>query len=409
MARTKAVVKPLNLAIGKSFGLPMSLEEYMKALSIAPVRNYDSVSRLPTGSLKWDFALGGDGGLPRGRVTTLSGEEHQGKTTLALMIAANIALVGEEIGLPNGGKTCYVDFENAYDPDWGDKLGIDKSKFFLFQPERKGLPDLTAEQMIDFLQFAAETNAFDFYVIDTIAEAVFAAQMEASMEKSVIGIPALKWGQFLRKFKGTLKKTDATLLALNQLREKIGVMYGSPLTEPGGRSWRFAASVRLRMHKKNDESTVMVGGEKCPIHVFRPHTMKNKTATKHDAEIRVVFIKGVPYVDTSLEAAELGNDLGVFVKEDGSPISGSCYWFFNGRKIAQGKQSVANALRQDDDLLDEVIVAIRAAMLLLNKKAPTVDPALDLEDGVIDADLEEVTDEELYDAYEDDAAAPIED
>ena len=280
---------------------------------------------IPTGSIALDVALG-VGGLPRGRIVEIYGPESSGKTTVALHAVANAQRAG--------GIAAFIDAEHALDPDYAKALGVDTDQLLVSQPD-------TGEQALEIADMLIRSGALDILVIDSVAALVPKAEIEGEMGDSHVGLQARLMSQALRKITGALSNSRTTAIFINQLREKIGVMFGSPETTTGGRALKFYASVRLdvrRIETLKDGSDAI--GNRTRVKV-----VKNKVAAPFkQAEFDVIYGRGI-----SREGGLI--DMGVeqgFVRK-----SGACYTY-EGDQLGQGKENARNFLRDNPDLADEI-------------------------------------------------------
>jgi recombination protein RecA len=286
-----------------------------------------------TGSLSVDVALG-VGGLPRGRVVEIYGPESGGKTTLALHVVAEAQRAG--------GVAAFVDAEHALDPVYARALGVDVDELLVSQPD-------TGEQALEIVELLVRSGAVDVVVVDSVAALVPRAEIEGEMGDSHVGLQARLMSQALRKLTGVMSKSRTMVVFINQIREKIGVLYGNPETTPGGRALKFYASVRLEVRRKGD---VKVAGEKVGNRT-RVKVTKNKVAPPFkEAEIEIVFGRGI---DKLGDLVGIAADVGVVQK------SGS--WFsFGELRLGQGKEKAAEFLGERPDLAAEVRERVMARL-----------------------------------------------
>jgi recombination protein RecA len=280
---------------------------------------------IPTGSIALDIALG-IGGLPRGRVVEISGPESSGKTTVALHAIANAQKAG--------GIAAFIDAEHALDPDYAQKLGVDTDGLLVSQPD-------TGEQALEIADMLIRSNALDIIVIDSVAALVPRAEIEGEMGDSHVGLQARLMSQALRKITGALNNSGTTAIFINQLREKIGVMFGSPETTTGGRALKFYASVRLDVRRIETlkDGTDAVGNR------TRVKVVKNKVAPPFkQAEFDIVYGQGI-----SREGSLI--DVGV---EQGLIKKSGAWYTYESDQLGQGKENVRAFLRDNPDLADEI-------------------------------------------------------
>ncbi|GMU53556.1 MAG: protein RecA [Candidatus Xenobia bacterium] len=288
------------------------------------------VPAIPTGSLAIDVALG-IGGIPRGRVTEIFGPESSGKTTLALQV------VGEAQKL--GGIAAFIDVEHALDPHYARNLGVDLDNLYVAQPD-------TGEQGLEIVETLVRSNAVDVVVVDSVAAMVPKAEIEGEMGDSHVGLQARLMSQALRKLTGTISKTKTAVIFINQIREKIGVMFGSPETTPGGRALKFYSSVRIDVRrmdtiKQNGEMT----GNRAKIKV-----VKNKLAPPfRSAEFDILFGKGISRESSLID---VGLEAGV--------LSKSGTWYSYGEvRLGQGKENSRAFLEEHAQVADEIERTVR--------------------------------------------------
>ena len=293
---------------------------------------------ISTGSLSLDMALG-VGGIPRGRVTEIFGPEASGKTTLTLHIIANAQR--------QGGVAAFIDAEHALDPDYAKRLGVDVENLWIHQPD-------TGEQALDIAEKLVSSNGVDIIVIDSVAALAPRAEIEGEMGDSHIGLQARLMSHALRKLSGIVSKTHTSLIFINQIREKIGVMFGNPETTPGGRALKFYASVRIEIRKIG----VIKEGEQALGSRVRAAVVKNKVAPPfRKAEFDIMFNHGISLAGDVLDLA-LENQL---VEKSGA-------WFSYGDlRLGQGRENSKLYLEQNPKVLEE----LRKGIL---KKTPSEQP-----------------------------------
>lgn len=289
-----------------------------------------SVDAIPTGALALDVALG-VGGIPRGRIIEIYGPESSGKTTLAQHIVAECQ--------KKGGIAAFVDAEHALDPEYARNLGVNIDELLISQPD-------TGEQALDITEELVRSGAVDIIVVDSVAALVPKAEIEGSMEDQQMGLQARLMSKALRKLTGIIGKTNTTVIFINQLRQKIGVMYGNPETTTGGNALKYYASVRMEIKRVEG---LKGDGEDVGNHV-RVRILKNKVAPPFRiAEFDIIFGKGI---------CKIGNILDVAVNLDIVKKSGS--WFsFNEEKLGQGRDKAKEYLAEHSDILSEVERLVR--------------------------------------------------
>jgi len=287
-----------------------------------PLKDIDSVS---SGSIELDMALG-VGGIPRGRVTEIFGPESSGKTTLALHVIANAQ--------KEGGIAAFIDAEHALDPKYANNLGVDTEELLLSQPD-------SGEQALEICEILLKSGALDVIVIDSVAALVPRAELEGEIGDTFVGLQARLMSQALRKLTGLVNKTKTIVIFINQLREKIGVMFGNPETTPGGRALKFYASVRLDIRKIDSikNGTDIVGNR------VRVKVVKNKVASPFKvAEFDIMYGKGISREGSIID---VGTELEIISK------SGSWY-SYKGERIGQGRENTKMFLMQNNKILDEI-------------------------------------------------------
>ncbi|GAA1533032.1 recombinase RecA [Streptomyces albidochromogenes] len=312
-------------------------------------RPNDPIEVISTGSTALDIALG-VGGLPRGRVVEVYGPESSGKTTLTLHAVANAQKAG--------GTVAFVDAEHALDPEYAKALGVDTDNLILSQPD-------TGEQALEIVDMLVRSGAIDLIVIDSVAALVPRAEIEGEMGDSHVGLQARLMSQALRKITGALHQSGTTAIFINQLREKIGVMFGSPETTTGGRALKFYASVRLDIRRIETlkDGTDAVGNR------TRVKIVKNKVAPPFkQAEFDILYGQGI-----SREGGLI--DMGV---EHGFVRKAGAWYTYEGDQLGQGKENARNFLKDNPDLADEIEKKIKTKLGVgVRPAAPGAEPGAD--------------------------------
>ncbi len=316
----EAVLKQIEKEFGK--GAVMKLGD----------RAAVDVDVIPTGSLLLDEALG-VGGYPKGRIIEIYGPESSGKTTLALHAIAECQ--------KQGGRAAFIDAEHAIDPVYAKNLGVDINELILSQPD-------SGEQALEIAEMLASSGAINLIVVDSVAALVPQAELDGEMSDSSVGLQARLMSKAMRKIAGILNKKECAMIFINQLREKVGVMYGNPETTSGGRALKFYATIRLDIRRTEAIKTgADITGNTCRIKV-----VKNKVAAPFkQCEIDIIYGEGISKDSEILDAAvELG-----IIKKAGS-------WFeYNGNKIAQGRDSAKNYIKANEDVREELLKQIKEA------------------------------------------------
>lgn len=325
-----------------------------------------NIGVIPTGALPLDAALG-IGGVPRGRIIEIYGPESSGKTTLALQILAEAQALG--------GIVAFIDAEHALDPVYAARIGVDIDEVLISQPD-------TGEQALEICEALVRSGAIDVVVIDSVAALVPKAEIDGEMGDSFVGLQARLMSQALRKLTGIINKTNSTCIFINQLREKVGVMYGNPETTPGGRALKFYASVRIdirRGEQLKDGTTVVGNRTKAKI-------VKNKVAPPfRTAEFDILYGEGISKEGSLLDSA-VALDI----------IHKSGAWFSYGdQRIGQGRENTRKFLKENAEIAAEIDKLVRAE--LMGKDAPVVQSAADDDERPTDDgmdDLPNLDDEE---------------
>lgn len=316
----KEKLKALQLTmdkIDKTYGKGAIMRMGDQAIEKIPV--------IPSGSLTLDIALG-VGGYPRGRVVEIYGPESSGKTTLAIHAIAQVQ--------KQGGIAAFIDAEHAFDRFYAEKLGVDIANLLISQPD-------DGEQALEIADQLIRSSAIDLVVIDSVAALTPKAEIEGDMGENKLGLQARLMSQALRKLTASINKTNTTCMFINQLREKIGVMFGNPETTTGGNALKFYASIRLDIRRV----TQLKDGDNVIGNHTRVKVVKNKVAPPFKkAEFDIMFGEGISKIG---EIIDVGVDLAV-IKKSGS-------WFsYNETKLGQGRDSVKDILRDNPELLDEI-------------------------------------------------------
>ena len=333
---SKAANKTVDDAKDKEEALKTALAKIEKQFGKGAVMRLGQneamhVESIPTGSLSLDLALG-IGGFPRGRIIEIYGPESSGKTTLALHCVAE--------GQKRKGNAAFIDVEHALDPIYAAALGVDVDSLLVSQPD-------TGEQALEITEALVRSGAIDVIVVDSVAALVPRAEIEGEMGDSHVGLQARLMSQALRKLAGAISKSNCIAIFINQLREKVGVMYGSPEVTPGGRALKFYASVRIDIRKIE---TLKSGNEQVGSRT-RAKVVKNKIAPPFRvAEFDIMYGQGISHVG---ELIDLGVKLDIIEK------SGS--WFsYNGQRLGQGRDNVKKFFEENQELAEEVEAKVRA-------------------------------------------------
>jgi len=343
----QAVEKQIPRDPARDSALSRAVQQIEKQFGKGAVMKMDgekpaNIDGIATGSLSLDIALGGCG-IPRGRVIEVFGPESSGKTTLTLHIIANTQKAG--------GVAAFIDAEHALDPSWAKRLGVKLDDLLVSQPD-------TGEQALEICELLVRSNAVDVIVIDSVAALIPRAEIEGEMGDSHVGLQARLMSQALRKLTGAIAKSKCTVIFINQIREKIGVMFGNPETTPGGRALKFYSSIRIDVRRTGTikEGEVSVGNR------TRARVVKNKIAPPfRDAEFDIMFDRGISYEGDLIDLAALGN----VVEKTGA-------WYnYKSTRLGQGRENAKQFLSNNRDLADEIREAVLSSKGLLNAKRAT--------------------------------------
>ena len=374
MAEKKAIVSPTKKAAGdKKTALETALSQIEKQFGKGAVMKLGqnvtmNVDAISTGSLSLDLALGS--GLPRGRIVEIYGPESSGKTTLALHCIAEAQ--------KNGGEVAFIDVEHALDPVYAKALGVDIDSLLVSQPD-------TGEQAMEICEALVRSGAIDAIVIDSVAAMVPRAEIEGEMGDSHVGLQARLMSQALRKLTGVIGKTGTIAIFINQLREKVGVMYGNPETTPGGRALKYYSSVRIdvrRIEGLKDSTGAFIGNR------TRAKVVKNKVAPPFkEAEFDIMFGQGISKTGELLDlAVKLG-----FIQKSGA-------WFSYGEtRLGQGRDNTKVYLDEHPELFAELEKLVRdnADKLYTLKKGEVLKRPANLDDAPAKAPATAAPDEQI--------------
>ena len=296
--------------------------------------NQEKIEVIPSGSIALDIALG-VGGYPKGRIIEVFGPESSGKTTFALHAIAEAQ--------KKGGYAAFIDAEHALDPTYAKALGVDTDNLILSQPDN-------GEQALEIVEALVRSNVIDIIVIDTVAALVTKAEIEGDMGDSHVGLQARLMSQAMRKLAGIINKSKTVAIFINQIREKVGVLFGSPETTSGGRALKFYSTIRLDIRRVDQikQGTEAIGN------LTRIKVVKNKVAPPFKiAEVDLIYGKGISYEG---EVLDLATNLDIVEK------SGS--WFsYNGERLGQGRETVKELLRQNPELAKEIELKVREKII----------------------------------------------
>lgn len=319
--------KALEAALGnieKQFGKG-------SVMKLGDSSSHMQVEAVPTGCLSLDIALG-VGGVPKGRIVEIYGPESSGKTTVALHMVAEVQ--------KRGGIAGFIDAEHALDPVYAKSIGVDIDNLYISQPDN-------GEQALEITETMVRSGAVDIVIVDSVAALVPKAEIEGDMGDSHVGLQARLMSQALRKLTPVISKSNCVVIFINQLREKVGVMFGNPETTTGGRALKFYASVRMDIRRTE---TLKQGGEMVGNHV-RVKIVKNKIAPPFkEAEFDIMFGKGISKEGDILDLATNIN----LVNKSGA------WYAYNGNKIGQGRENAKNYLTEHPDVMEELEAKVRA-------------------------------------------------
>jgi len=329
-AAVKPAAAPPSVSKEKLQALGVAVGQIEKAFGKGSIMKLDenaylAIPGISTGALSLDLALGGKG-IPRGRIVEIFGPESSGKTTLALTVAAHAQR--------DGGVSAFIDAEHALDPSWARRLGVNIDSLLVSQPD-------SGEQALEICELLVRSNAVDLIVIDSVAALIPKAEIEGEMGEAVVGMHARLMSQAMRKLTGVIARTSCTVIFINQIREKIGVMYGSPETTTGGRALKFYASVRIDVRRTGaiKEGEVTVGSR------TRARVVKNKIAPPfREAEFDIMYDEGISTAGDLLDMAV-----------EAKTIDKSGAWYnYNDTKLGQGRENAKRFLKENPELLKEV-------------------------------------------------------
>ena len=350
----KATSEAARLSAARSRDLEEAISSIQKSfgegsiMRLGDARAHRHIEVIPTGALALDLALG-VGGLPRGRVIEIFGPESSGKTTLMLHVIANAQKAG--------GTAAFIDAEHALDPGYAKKLGVNLDDLLVSQPD-------SGEEALTICETLARSNALDVIVVDSVAALVPKAELEGEMGMATMGMQARLMSQALRKLTAILSKSKTTCIFTNQLREKVGVMFGNPETTPGGKALKFYASVRLDIRRK--DTLKDAAGNATGNHV-KVKVVKNKVAPPFvEAEFDIIYNHGINKEGSILE-------VGI---EDGVVEKKGAWLQFAGELIGQGKDAAQKAMAEKPELAAKIVEAIlakRAAALVVAEKPAVVE------------------------------------
>ncbi len=339
MAKQTPPTPPKNESSDKLRMLDVALGQIEKHYGKGAIMRFgdwgmQDIAVIPTGSISLDLALG-VGGVPRGRIIEIYGPESSGKTTLALHVVASAQKMG--------GLAAYIDAEHALDPIYTRKLGVNLDELLISQPD-------SGEQALDIAEQLVRTNSLDVIVVDSVAALVPKAEIEGEMGDTFVGLQARLMSQAMRKLTGALARSKTTLIFINQIREKIGVMFGSPETTPGGNALKFYSSVRMDIRRIG----ALKDGDQNIGNRVRVKVVKNKCAPPFRlAEFDILFGEGISYEGDLLDLAVTHK----IVDKSGA------WYSFQGERIGQGRENARQLLRAQPDITTQIAGLVREQLL----------------------------------------------
>ena len=342
---------------GKKQALDQALGQIERAFGKGSIMRMDGdpmavIPGISTGSISLDLALGGRG-IPRGRIVEIFGPESSGKTTLSLHVIAGAQ--------KEGGVAAFIDAEHALDPSWARRLGVNLEQLLVSQPD-------TGEQGLEICELLVRSNAVDVIVVDSVAALIPRAEIEGEMGDAHVGLQARLMSQAMRKLTGAVSRSRTTVIFINQLREKIGVMFGNPETTPGGRALKFYASIRIDIRRTGS----IKDGDQAIGNRTRARVVKNKVAPPfRQAEFDIMFDEGI---SSSGDLVDLGVETKV--------VSKSGAWFnFGEVRLGQGRENVKRFLKENPELMDEIRTKVYQAKGIDENTAEEVGNEEKNEDG----------------------------
>ncbi len=333
--KTKTEARPRDPAKEKALAAALDQVERSHGkgaiLRLGDVHKVD-VGAIPTGSLSLDMALG-IGGIPRGRIIELFGPESSGKTTLALSVVANAQKAG--------GVAAFIDAEHALDPSYAEIIGVNLDDLLVSQPNY-------GEQALDICDLLVRSNAVDVVVVDSVAALVPKAELDGEMDDTQVGLMARMMSKAMRKLAGAISQSRTSVVFINQIREKIGVMFGNPETTPGGRALKFASSLRIEIRRV----TSITNGDRTVGNRTRTKVVKNKVSRPFTkAEFDIMYDEGISFTGDVLDLATQHK----IVQKSGA-------WFaYEGEKLGQGRENAKQFLKDNPDICDAIVAKVKEA------------------------------------------------